>query len=159
LLGLRSRRQRAEPIPDSDPGRVRRAERRARELMRSIVGAEEYEMYVELGFIRVLAEVGDGAGAYGYLIYPQRPIIAYDARTDELLSEYCVGFPDHTESAQRRRLPDADDVLAKWMALRGDEHGLIGDANVHLPGRQLDPAHVRRDLGRLRDWEARRVGA
>jgi len=159
MLGLRRRRGRAEVIPDYDPGRERRAERRARELMRSVVAPGEYEMYVELGFIRVLPEAGDESGGYGYLIYPQRPIVAYDARTGELLNEYCVGFPDHTEPARRRRLPDADDVLAKWMALRGDEHGLIEDANMHLPGRQLDPSHVRRDLGRLRDWEARRVGA
>src|SRR5215203_1970677 len=37
-----------------DPGRERRAERRARELLRSCVNDEEWGMYRELGFIRVL---------------------------------------------------------------------------------------------------------
>jgi len=41
------------------------------------------------------------------------------------------------------------------MALRGDERGLIGAANMHLPGRQLDPDHVRRDLVRLSEWTGR----
>ena len=38
------------------------------------------------------------------------------------------------------------------MALQGDEHGLIGEANMHLPGRQLDPGMVRRDLEVVRAW-------
>jgi hypothetical protein len=159
MFGLRRRRARAELIPDFDPGRARRAEHRARELMRSVVADDEYDMYVELGFIRVLATNDDEPGGYGYLIYPQRPIVAYDTETAELLNEYCVGFPDRTEPLDDRRLPNADDVLAKWMALRADEHGLIEDANMHLPGRQLDPAHIRRDLERLRHWEARRAAA
>ena len=48
--------------------------------------------------------------------------------------------------------PDADDVLAKWIALRGDERELIGTANPNPPGHQIDPAHLRRDLARLRGW-------
>jgi hypothetical protein len=138
-----------------DPGRERRAELRARELLRSVVGEELYSMYRELGFIRVRG--GDRrAGGYGYLIYPHRPIVAYAVRSGELLNEYCVVFPDQDQSRAGARLPDADDVLAKWMALRGDERRLIGDANMHVPGRQLDPAQVRRDLVRLREWEGRR---
>ena len=39
--------------PLYDPGRERRAEQRARELLRSCVNAEEWEMYRDLGFIRV----------------------------------------------------------------------------------------------------------
>jgi hypothetical protein len=54
------------------------------------------------------------------------------------------------------RLPDSDDVLAKWMALTGDEHGLIRRANLHQPGRQVDPKQVRRDLWRLSEWERTR---
>lgn len=147
-----------EVIPNYDPGRERRAERRARELMRSVVGAEEYEMYTELGFVRVLGPgAGSGRGGYGYLIYPHRPIVAFDTETGELLSEYCVGFPDPGEPRGGERLPEADDVLAKWMALHGDEHGLISDANMHLVGRQVDPRHVRRDLRRLAEWEAQRA--
>jgi len=93
----------------------------------------------------------DDGGEYGYLIYPQRPIVAYDARTGELLSEYCVRFRDKS-SGGRKRLPDADDVLAKWMALRADEPHLMGLANLDPPGHQLDPAMVRRDLALLREW-------
>lgn len=154
----RARRERERPSPAHrwDPGRELRAERRARELMRTVVSPEEYEMYVEFGFIRILRPAPDLQGAaYGYLIYPHRPIVAYDAETGELLSEYCVRFLDGSEPALGERLPAADDVLAKWMALHGDERALITDANMHLPGRQLAPAHVRRDLRRLEAWEAR----
>ena len=37
-----------------DPGTERRAERRARALLRSIVNRDEWEMYRDLGFIRVV---------------------------------------------------------------------------------------------------------
>jgi hypothetical protein len=43
------------------------------------------------------------------------------------------------------------------MALTGDERRLIAMANMHLPGRQLDPAQVTRDLWRLRHWERARM--
>jgi hypothetical protein len=39
------------------------------------------------------------------------------------------------------------------MALTGDEHGLIRRANLHQPGRQVDPKVARRDLWRLSEWE------
>ena len=42
------------------------------------------------------------------------------------------------------------------MALRADERELIGTANVHPLGRQLDPAMVRRDLAALRTWQRSR---
>jgi hypothetical protein len=29
----------------------------------------------------------------------------------------------------------------------------VGEANMHLPGRQVDPDRVRRDIARLRRWE------
>jgi hypothetical protein len=155
----RTRRREVRRMPVYDPGRERRAERRALELMRSILSPQEYAMYVELGLIRVLRPApGADGGAYGYLIYPHRPIVAFDASTGELLSEYCVRFPDRSDPSLGERLPDADDVLAKWMALHGDERALIEDANMHLPGRQLDPEHVRRDLARLAEWEAGRAG-
>lgn len=146
--------------PAYDPGRERRAERKARELLRGSVGPEEYEMYERLGFLRVLGRGSDGTpNGYGYLIYPHRPIVAYDSETGRPLSEYCVGFPDRGERAYGSRLPDADDVLAKWMSLHGDERKLITDANMHLPGRQVDPEQVRRDLRRLREWDSRRPAA
>jgi hypothetical protein len=49
-------------------------------------------------------------------------------------------------------------VLAKWMALTADERGLINDANMHLPGRQIDPDLIRRDLQRLARWKRQRAG-
>ena len=115
-------------------------------------------MYRELGFLSV-SGAGRQESGYAYLIYPHRPIVAFDAATGELLSEYCVAFPDLTEPPTGKRLPDADDVLAKWMALHADEHRLIADANMHLVGRQIDPRHVRRDLRRLAEWESRRARA
>jgi hypothetical protein len=171
---------RAERRALRDPGRERRAEQRARELLRSCVNDEEWAMYRDLGFIRVhgtLRAEGPGRAiqrrrrrleyaerpdeppqpqpqpGYAYLIYPHKPIVAYVPETGRLLSEYCVEFPDLTAAVGATRLPDSDDVLAKWMALTGDERRLIDRANMHLPGRQVDPGRVRRDLWRLAEWE------
>ena len=160
----RARRQRA-PSVAYDPGRERRAEQRARSLLQSCVNDEEWSMYRDLGFVRVWGTQADGpddaggtGGApYAYLIYPHRPIVAYLAQTHRLLNEYCVTFPDDTRPYGSSRLPDSDDVLAKWMALTGDERRLITTANMHLPGRQLDPASVKRDLWRLSQWERARM--
>jgi hypothetical protein len=150
-------------LPLYDPGRERRAEQRARELLRSCVNAEEWAMYRDLGFIRVAgkhtrrdADRSAGGPAYAYLVYAHKPIVAYVPGSGQLLSEYCVEFPDLTGSGGRHRLPASDDVLAKWMALTSDEDRVIGRANMHLVGRQLDPARVRRDLWRLAEWERRR---
>ena len=131
-----------EPAPDARP------EQRARRLLASVAGHDALVMYEELGFIAV-----DGGDGYGYLIYPHRPIVAFDASSRELLTEYCVRFPDASG-----RLPDADDVLAKWIALQGDERGLISEANMDRPGRQLDPVMVRRDLGDADAWRQARAG-
>jgi hypothetical protein len=156
----RARRQRV-PSADYDPGRERRAEQRALALLRSCVNEEEWAMYRDLGFIRVwgnrCASDARDAAEYAYLIYPHRPIIAFIPQTHRLLSEYCVAFPDATRPYGSARLPDSDDVLAKWMALTGDEHRLISTANMHLPGRQLDPVYVKRDLWRLAQWERARL--
>jgi hypothetical protein len=152
----RSPRQPRRPAPD--PGAERRAERRARALLKSIVNREEWEMYRDLGFIRVLGNGSrddDRGPAYGYLIYPHKPIVAYLPGSNSLLSEYCVEFPDTTENLAGPKLPDSDDVLAKWMMIRADEERLLRDANMHLPGRQVDPQQVRRDLWRLAEWERR----
>lgn len=119
------------------------AERRARALLRSVVSAEEWAAYEELGLISLPGR-GDPHSGYAYLLYPHRPLVAYETATGRLLAEYCARFADEGE-----RLPDADDVLAKWLALRGRERELIATANVNPPGHQLDPGHVRRDLARL----------
>ena len=149
-----------------DPGRERRAEQRARELLKSCVNDEEWGMYADLGFIRVWGgQSGLPADAardlrgvpYAYLIYPHKPIVAYLPQTGQLLNEYCVEFPDETRPYGSARLPDSDDVLAKWMALKGDERRLIAEANLHLPGRQIDPKQVQRDIWRLGRWERERL--
>src|SRR3954454_1176521 len=156
-------------VPLYDPGRERRAEQRARILLRSCVNDEEWAMYRDLGFLRVWGALAEGpergstratrSGApYAYLIYPHKPIVCYLAQTDRLLNEYCVAFPDETRPYGSARLPDSDDVLAKWMALTADERRLIETANMHLPGRQVDPRQVRRDLWRLSQWERERLG-
>jgi hypothetical protein len=158
-------RRRLTPVDAYDPGRERRAEARARTLLKSCVNEEEWAMYRDLGFIRVWgertrlpgeAETAPGP-AYAYLIYPHKPVLAYLPQTGRLLNEYCVEFPDETRPYGSARLPDSDDVLAKWMALTADERRLVETANLHLPGRQLDPRHVKRDLWRLRQWERQRA--
>src|SRR3954465_7593197 len=156
------------PPGPSDPGRERRAEQRARQLLRSCVNEEEWAMYRDLGFVRVWGKLADGplqggseetgAGApYASLIYPHKPVVAYLPQTRALLNEYCVTFPDETRPYGSARLPDSHDVRAKWMALTGDERNLVSSANMHLPGRQVDPRQVRRDLWRLQMWERERT--
>ena len=211
IAGFRAeRRARARRLTEIgyDPGRERRAEQRARELLRSCIESEDWAMYRDLGFLRVwgglgcaapapgpkslqadspqaqspqghagaearqdagggaTAGAGPGSGPgpgapgapYAYLIYPHRPIVAYIPQTGALLNEYCVAFPDNSRPYGSARLPDSDDVLAKWMALTADERRLIADANMHLPGRQIDPDRIRRDLLRLSRWERARIG-
>jgi len=157
-----SERERSTEI-GYDRGRELRAEQRARALLASCIDEEDWAMYRDLGFLRVWGSVthaadGPAAGApYAYLIYPHRPIVAYLPQTGALLNEYCVAFPDLSKPYGSARLPDSDDVLAKWMALTADERRLIADANMHLPGRQIDPDTVRRDLLRLARWERERL--
>jgi hypothetical protein len=150
--------------PPYDPGRERRAEQRARELLKSCVNEEEWAMYRDLGFLRVWGSQSDPGCAddlrgvdYAYLIYAHKPIVAYLPQTGRLLNEYCVEFPDEARPFGSPRLPDSDDVLAKWMALQGDERRIILESNLHLPGRQIDPRQIQRDLWRLGRWERERM--
>src|SRR3954470_9621591 len=90
------------PGTSYDPGRERRAEQRARQLLKSCVNDEEWAMYRDLGFIRVWGALARAprrgrtgedprAGApYAYLVSPHKPIVAYLPQTRELLNEYCV---------------------------------------------------------------------
>ncbi len=161
----RAGRRKIDEIEGYDPGRERRAEQRARTLLRSCVNDEEWAMYRDLGFLRVWGGLSEGpvgerdatGATYAYLIYPHKPIVAYLPQTRRLLSEYCVTFPDDTRPYGSARLPDSDDVLAKWMALTGDERRIIATANMHLPGRQVDPKQIKRDLWRLGQWEQARL--
>ncbi len=166
IRALRARRRRTRlprrPQQRFDPGVERRAELKARALLRSIVNPEEWQMYRDLGFIRVVGR-GNGKsaepaiGSFSYLIYPHKPIVAYLPGSNSLLSEYCVEFPDRSDRLYGPKLPDSDDVLAKWMLIRADEERLLRGANMHLPGRQVDPQRVRRDLWRLAEWERARA--
>jgi hypothetical protein len=175
LRSRRAARRRPRLTELADPGRERRAEQRARELLRSCVNDEEWAMYRDLGFIRVFGRLPAGADVvdaeragrrglrrrephtrYAYLVYPHKPVIAYLPASRRPLSEYCVDFPDLTGAISQTRLPASDDVLAKWMALTGDEERLLRSANMHLVGRQVDPGRVRRDLWRLEQWERER---
>ena len=158
---LKSDRHEAPPGLVCDPGRERRAEQKARALLRSCVNDEEWAMYRDLGFLRLWgglspegrARPAAGAAEYAYLIYPHKPIVAYLPQSGTVLGEYCVTFNERPSSEGLVRLPDADDVLAKWMLLNADERGLMAEANMHLPGRQIDPDRVRRDIARLSRWQ------
>ncbi len=137
-----------------DPGRELRAEQRARTLLRSCVNDEEWAMYRDLGFLRVSGTArADAPADYAYLIYPHKPIVAFLPKTGAVLTEYCVAIARPAQAGGGPRLPDADDVLAKWMLLSADERALLEQANMHMPGRQVDPEQVRADLARLTSWE------
>jgi len=132
-----------------DGDRERAAELRARRLLAEAAGPDNLDLYDELGFLTV-----ERSAEYGYLLYPHRPIVVFDAKTREPLGEWCVRFRDADEA-----LPAADDVLAKWLALHGDERGLAARANVDPLGTQIDLGQVRRDLLRLREWRSVRARA
>ncbi|MHB8491862.1 MAG: hypothetical protein ACYDA6_06585, partial [Solirubrobacteraceae bacterium] len=149
-LSLAPGRSTGVPGALGDPGRERRAELRARALLRSCVNDEEWAMYRELGFLRVKGAAGCAQGQalprrdapatpdagvqaaagtsrtqYAYLIYPHKPIVAYLPQSGTLLGEYCITFEAPAGREGHSRLPDADDVLAKWMLLHADELGLL----------------------------------
>jgi hypothetical protein len=153
-LSDRTRHKRLVLLDEYDPGRELRAEQRARALLHSCVNDEDWAMYSELGFLRVWGTL-EGQ-PYAYLIYPHKPILAYVPATKQMLGEYCIEFPDRTRPYGSTRLPDSDDVLAKWMALTADERTLIEQANMHLAGRQIRVAKARRDLLCLACWERER---
>src|SRR3954462_11135576 len=84
-------RARRAIVPNTpyDPGRERRAEQRARDILRSCVNDEEWSMYLDLSFIRVGAAMAQApsrpdspsyaprpAPPSAYLIYPHKPIVA-----------------------------------------------------------------------------------
>ena len=95
-----------------DPGRERRAEQRARELLKSCVNEEEWAMYRDLGFIRVWGAQSGGPGGggaegalmrarhfsrdlrgvpYAYLIYPhtrRKPRSRYIAHSSSFTQDF-----------------------------------------------------------------------
>lgn len=147
-------------------GRVarRRAEATARELLRTCLDDDGWAMYRDLGFVRIWGGGGrppapsgrrPTAGvAYAYLVSPHRPHVVYLPQTSTLLGECRVELagvdPDEP-------LVATDDVLAHWMALTQDEHGVVASSHIAFPGTELSRRAVRRDLWRLREWERERT--
>ncbi len=126
------------------------AELRARELMRGVVGAEDYRAYEELGFISVPGR-GDEASGYAYLIYPHRPLVAYETAT---------GRPAHrvlrrlsrrwaAPPGRRRRAREVD--RAPRRRARADRHRKPEPARP--PDRSRPPAARPRPPARLAGWQ------
>ena len=90
------------PIDVYDPGRERRAEQRARQLLRSCVNDEEWDMYRELGFIRVWGAPGRRSRAGRHAGDPRRRAVRLH----------------HLPAQADRRLPAADPRAARRV-LRG----------------------------------------
>jgi hypothetical protein len=176
LLGLLARSSGWRPFARRGarrpPGWVREspvhsaeAERRSLELLRSVVNADEWDMFSELGFICVTGRRGPRSARrgltlprYRYLIYPHLPLVALLPRSMAPVREYCVQFPDLSTGADQT-LPTGDDVLAKWMTLRADEDRLLAFANVCNAGCQIPLSQIERDLRRLARWQAAREEA
>ncbi|WP_210492747.1 hypothetical protein [Patulibacter sp. SYSU D01012] len=152
-------------LAEGHDGRAERrdAERTARELLRTCLDLESWEMYRDLGFVRVWGTLGRApapAGrrpapgvAYAYLVYPHRPHVVYLPQTTTLLGECAVELAGSTAE----ELAPSDDLLAHWMALTGDEPGVVAAAHIATPGSDLSRRAVRRDLWRLREWERERA--
>ncbi len=92
-----------------DPGRERRAEQRARALLRSCVEEQDWAMYRDLGFLRVwgaLAESGGGEEpAYAYLIYPHKPIVAYVPAERRAAERVLRRVPRPLQALRQRQTP------------------------------------------------------
>lgn len=131
-----------------DPGWLLRAERRAERQILQTLGPEAFEAYRALGF---LYWFGSGRRK-GYLIYPRTSIVSFDPDRGEPLDEYAT--PAGANPGEPAG--DAADAFAKWQALTADEGSIASASNMHLLGRDVDPARVRRDLIRLSDWTAGR---
>ena len=76
-----------------------------------------------------------GDGGYGYLIYPHRPIVAYDTGSGELLSEYCVALPRPRRAGRAASgCPTPTTCSPSGWRCAATSARLIADANMHLPG-------------------------
>lgn len=143
----------------------RRAERTARELLRTCLDEDAWAMYRDLGFVRVWGHAGRAPApsgrrpppgvAYAYLLYPHQPYVVYLPQTTTLLGECRVQLGGLDPAAEP--LSASDDLLAHWMALTGDEQGVIAAARIATPGIETSRRRVRRDLWRLREWERERT--
>ena len=143
-LAARSRRLAgagAEPAPPAyDPGRERRAEARARELLRSVVSDDEYAMYARARASSRSTGSERRAATATCSIRTARSSPT-TPRAASCSTSTASRFPDRSEPAAGERLPDADDVLAKWMALRGGRaRADRGRRTCTSPGASSTPA-------------------
>lgn len=137
------------------------AERRSLVLLRSVVNADEWAMYRELGFIcvtgrRLRPDGTEGLPRYRYLVYPHLPLVAVLPRSLAPVREYCIQFPDLGAGGDGS-LPTGDDLLAKWMTVRSDESRLHANANVANAGCQVPLQRIERDLRRYVRWSTARA--
>lgn len=132
-------------------------------MLRASTSDEDWEMYAELGLIRVWGRGRNGpaqggtratrqGASYAYLVYPSGPVVSYLPKTLELLGELTLA-----EEITRDARTPTDVVLAAWLALCDREDEVVGDAWFHLPGHRSDVETVRRDLWRLTQWEQARL--
>lgn len=142
----------------------RRAEATARDLLRTCLDEDSWEMYRDLGFVRVWGGGGRAPApsgrrpapgvAYAYLVYPHRPHVVVLPQTSTLLGECRVQLAG---VQAEDLLSPSDDVLAHWMALTQDEAGVVASSRIGFPGTDISRRAIRRDLWRLREWERERT--
>ena len=160
---LLARRRAAEPRarspqhPASTPASSAAPSARRGRCCESIVNREDWEMYRDLGFIRVAGRMARARrpASYCYLIYPHQPIVAYLPEIEQPAERVLRRVPrPRRRRTTAPRLPDSDDVLAKWMMIKADEERLMRGANMHLPGTAGRSATgASRPLDGLREWE------
>lgn len=132
------------------------AEARSLTLLKSVINADEWSMFRELGFIcvtgrRLRPDGTEGLPRYRYLLYPHLPLVAVLPRSLAPVREYCIQFPDLAAGGDGT-LPIGDDLLAKWMTVRADESRLHANANVATAGCQVPLQRIERDLRRYVRW-------
>lgn len=166
---VRARRMRqalrfpAGELEVADPGVAHRAEQQARRMLRASASTEDWELYDELGLIRVWGRGRNGpaqggtratrqGATYAYLVYPSGPVVSYLPKTLELLGELTPA-----EEITRDARTPTDVVLATWLALCDREDEVVRESGFHLPGHRTDVEAVRRDLWRLTQWEQARL--
>ena len=152
----------AGQISAYDPGRERRAEQRAKELLKSCVNEEEWEMYRDLGLIRVWgAENLDKelrGVPYAYLDLPaqaDRGLPAADRPPAQRVLRRVPGRVQAVRQLAAARTPTTSSPSG-WRS-RATNAASSPRANMHLPGRQVDPKQIQRDIWRLGRWERERL--
>ena len=143
VLG-RAAATRAEPPLGPGP----RAPRRAPRPRADALGLDDATITSELGFISVPGR-GDPASGYALPGLPAPPARRLRHRRRRAADRVLRRLP--TDDGER--LPDADDVLAKWIALQRRRARADRDANIIRPGARSTPATCAATCGRAaRAW-------